>query len=168
MNRILFFLNLYRPQFTKLKTIGFRSSILGFNYQFTLGSLRYIRGPSKTNLQLSSELKEIIVGKMLGDLGSERPNLNCNTRLQFKHTDKQIGYIEHLYLLFQDYCKSPPKALSKFDDRPNRNKVYNAIKFNTRSLPCFNVFRELFYNAKGVKIIPSNLGDLLTPVGLAY
>lgn len=142
-----------RPQITKPNTIG---------------SLRYIRGPSKSNLQLSSELKEIIVGKMLGDLGSERPNLNCNTRLQFKHTDKQIEYIEHLYLLFKDYCKSPPKALSRFDSRPNKNKVYNAVKFNTRSLPCFNEFRELFYNADGVKIIPRNLGDILTPKGLAY
>ena len=170
MNRILLFLNLYKPQFTKLNTIGFRSSILGFNPPFnsTFGSLKYITGSLKSNLNLSSKLKEIIIGKMLGDLGSERPNLNCNTRLQFKHTDKQIGYIEHLYLLFKDYCKSPPKALSKFDYRPNRNKIYHAIKFNTRSLPCFNVFRELFYYAKGIKIIPRNLGDLLTPRGLAY
>lgn len=105
---------------------------------------------------------------MLGDLGSERPNLNCNTRLQFKHTDKQKDYIDHLYNLFKDYCKSPPIALSSYDKRPNRNKVYKAVKFNTRSLPCFNKFRELFYNNKGVKIIPLNLGDYLTARALAY
>nr|QDG01227.1 LAGLIDADG endonuclease [Scytalidium sp.] len=133
-----------------------------------LGSIRFIRGPSKSDLQLTSELKEVVVGKMLGDLGSERPNLNCNTRLSFKHTDKQIEYIEHLYLLFKDYCKSSSISLSRYDNRPNRNKKYKAIKFNTRSLPCFNEFRELFYNNEGVKIIPNNLGDYLTPRALAY
>jgi hypothetical protein len=105
---------------------------------------------------------------MLGDLGCERPNLNCNTRLQFKQGDKQLSYIEHLYILFKDYCKSPPIMLIKYDNRPSKNKVYKAIKFNTRSLPCFNEFRELFYNDKGVKIIPNNIGDYLTAKGLAY
>lgn len=103
-----------------------------------LDSIRFIRGPSKCDLQLTKELKEVVVGKMLGDLGSERPNLNSNTRLSFKHTDKQIEYIEHLYLLFKDYCKSSPITLSRYDDRPDRNKEYKAVKFNTCSLPCFN------------------------------
>lgn len=133
----------------------------------SIDSPRFIRGPSKSDLQLSKELKEIIIGKMLGDLGSERPNSNSNTRLQFKHSDRQTEYINHLYILFKDYCKAPPKTLSRFDVRPNRNKIYHAIKFNTRSLPCFNEFRDLFYK-EGVKIIPYNLGELLTPVGLAY
>jgi LAGLIDADG DNA endonuclease family len=133
-----------------------------------LGSIRLIRGPSKSNLQLTKELKEVIIGKMLGDLGCERPNLNCNTRLQFKHGDKQLSYIEHLYLLFKDYCKSPPIMLIKYDNRPNKNKIYKAIKFNTRSLPCFNEFRELFYNDKGIKIISNYIGNYLTVRGLAY
>jgi hypothetical protein len=132
------------------------------------GSIRLIRGPSIKNIQLTQELKEVIVGKILGDLGSERPNLNCNTRLQFKHSDKQLSYIEHLYILFKDYCKSPPVILLRFDDRPNRNKLYKSVKFNTMSLPCFNEFRELFYNKNGVKIIPRNLGNLLTARSIAY
>jgi LAGLIDADG DNA endonuclease family len=105
---------------------------------------------------------------MLGDLGCERPNLNCNTRLQFKHGDKQLSYIEHLYDLFKDYCKSPPILLIKHDNRPNKNKIYKAVKFNTRSLPCFNEFRELFYNDKGIKIISNDIGNYLTVRGLAY
>lgn len=105
---------------------------------------------------------------MLGDLGSERPNKNCNTRLQFKQTTKQIEYIEHLYNLFKDFCKSPPKILKGVDKRPNRNSNYSAIKFNTRSLPCFNKFREIFYNEEGKKIVPLNIGELLTPLSLCY
>lgn len=135
---------------------------------FPLGSTRLIRSSSKSDIELTSELKQVVVGKMLGDLGSERPNLNCNTRLQFKQTYNQKEYIEHLFNLFKDYCKSSPIFLSKFDNRPNRNKVYNALKFNTLSLPCFNELRELFYNNKGIKIIPKTLSDYLTPRALAY
>lgn len=121
---------------------------------------------NKNELKLTNELKEVIVGKMLGDLGSEKPNKNCNTRLQFKQTTKQIEYIEHLYVLFKDFCKSP--LLIGEDKRPNRNKTYSAIKFNTRSLPCFNEIREIFYNELGKKIIPINIGEFLTPRGLCY
>lgn len=101
---------------------------------------------------------------MLGDLGTERRNLNCNTRLHFKQSIAQKEYIDHLYKLFKDYCSSPPKHLIQKSTKNN----FESIKFITRSLPCFNEFREQFYNTNGVKYIPSNIGDLLTPVVLAY
>jgi len=41
------------------------------------------------------------------------------------------------------------------------------MKFRTRSLPCFNELLELFYKA-GVKQVPVNIEELLTPLGLAY
>jgi LAGLIDADG DNA endonuclease family len=68
--------------------------------------------------------------------------------------------------------------MSKFDSRPDKMKEYGAIKFVTLSLPlvldcpkaraCFNIYRELFYNSEGKKIIPENLEELLTARGLAY
>lgn len=75
------------------------------------GSTRFIRGPSKSDLTLSEELKEVIVGMMLGDLGAEKPGPNRNTRLTIKHTNKQKKYVEHLYSLLKAYCKSPPIIL---------------------------------------------------------
>lgn len=47
------------------------------------------------------------------------------------------------------------------------NKVYTSIDFHTYSLPCFNYYYDLFY-VNGVKIIPLNISELLTPAGLAY
>jgi hypothetical protein len=120
------------------------------------------------NFVLSNKLLEVLVGKMLGDLGTERRNKNCNTRLQFKQTLKQKEYIEHLYDLFKDFCKSPPFIINGVDKRPNRNPNYSAIKFNTRSLPCFNKLREMFYNEEGKKIVPENIGELLTARSLCY
>jgi hypothetical protein len=40
--------------------------------------------------------------------------------------------------------------------------------FSTIALPCFNPFHSYFYTAEGVKKVPSNIGELLTPAGLAF
>jgi hypothetical protein len=45
--------------------------------------------------------------------------------------------------------------------------IYGSIRFNTLSLPCFNEFYDLFY-PNGQKVVPLNIADLLTPLGLAY
>lgn len=117
---------------------------------------------------MSKELNEVIIGCMLGDLTAEKPNERSNTRLQFKQSTKNKPYINHLWELFKDYCNQPPITLSRFDERPNRNKEYSAIKFQTASIPCFNKYRNIFYLSNGIKIVPKNIQDLLTPRGLAY
>jgi LAGLIDADG DNA endonuclease family len=46
-------------------------------------------------------------------------------------------------------------------------KTYSRIYFLTYTLPCFNDLYLLFYPA-GKKIIPANIAELLTPLGLAH
>lgn len=46
-------------------------------------------------------------------------------------------------------------------------KVYSAIYFRTYALPCLTPFYELFYVA-GKKVVPLNIGELLTVQSLAY
>lgn len=46
-------------------------------------------------------------------------------------------------------------------------KVYSSIWFNTYTLPCFVPLYELFY-VDGSKVVPSNIAELLTALGLAY
>ena len=90
-----------------------------------------------------------------------------SARLQFKQSTVNSIYIEHLYSIFKEFCGTSPKVMSYFDSRPNKNKIYNSIKFQTLSLPCFNKYKELFYN-ENIKIIPLNLEELLTARGLAF
>ena len=45
--------------------------------------------------------------------------------------------------------------------------MYETTLFYTYSLPCFSEFCSQFYSA-GQKFIPSNIGGLLTPLGLCY
>lgn len=130
--------------------------------------VRFYRKSSKYDLEVNADLKEIIIGLMLGDLFAEKRNPNSNTRLQFKQSIKNKVYIEHLYSIFKDYCNSEPKITTSIDQRPGKKDLNISIKFWTQSLPCFNQFRELFYDELGTKYIPSNLDELITPRSLAY
>ena len=130
--------------------------------------IRSYRKSAKYDLELNAELKEIIIGLMLGDLFAEKINPNANTRLQFKQSIKNKVYIDHLYSIFKDYCNSEPKETSSIDKRPGKKEYNISIKFWTQSLPCFNLFRELFYDESGIKFIPLNLEQIITARSLTY
>jgi len=130
--------------------------------------VRFYRKSAKFDLILTSDLEEIIIGLMLGDLFAEKIKPNSNTRLQFKQSKKNKIYIDHLYSLFKEYCNSEPKITTSIEKRPNRKKLNISIKFWTLSLPCFNKFRSLFYDNSGKKIIPFNLEEFITARSVAY
>jgi len=130
--------------------------------------VRLYRKSANYDLELNVELKEIIIGLMLGDLFAEKRNPNSNTRLQFKQSVKNKVYIYHLYSIFKNYCNSLPKITSSIDNRPGKKELNVSIKFWSQSLPCFNQFRELFYDSSGTKHIPYNLEEIITARSLAY
>ena len=90
---------------------------------------RSYRKSAKFNLQLNSELEEIIIGLLLGDLFAEKRKPNSNTRLQFKQSNKNKLYIDHLYSLFKEYCNSEPKVTSSIEKREGRSELNVSIKF---------------------------------------
>lgn len=140
-----------------------------YNLHMTLQYItRLYRTSTKAHMVLSSYLMEVAVGCMLGDLHAEKPSANHNTRLQFKQSAVNLQYIIHLFELFNAFCGTPPLWLSWYDARPNKLKIYHAVKFQTFSLGCFNILRELFYNAEGVKVVPGNIRDYFTVVSLAH
>jgi hypothetical protein len=125
----------------------------------------YLTRSELLQLPLSSELRNILVGLILGDLHIFKHPKGVNVNLYFEQGVVHEDYLLHLYDLFEIYCSSVPKTNSRFDKRTG--KEYSRIRFQTRSLPCFGEFYNLFYY-EGKKIIPRSLGDLLTPSGLAY
>ena len=147
----------------------------------------FYRTSAKSHLQLTIKLDEIIIGSMLGDLTAEKRNKNSNTRLQGQPPPEGVTSllkIVFILIIYIHYFKnivgrqSLPIIMSKFDSRPNKMKDYTSIKFQTLPpskeegcLPCFNKYRELFYNSEGIKIVPNNLESNpkgLTAKGLAY
>jgi hypothetical protein len=44
--------------------------------------------------------------------------------------------------------------------RKGFKNTQSTYKFYTPMNPVFNEFREMFYDMKGVKIVPKNIGDI--------
>nr|YP_008082053.1 LAGLIDADG endonuclease family protein [Rhizoctonia solani]AGK45431.1 LAGLIDADG endonuclease family protein [Rhizoctonia solani] len=120
----------------------------------------------KAALTLPIELKQILVGLLLGDLNAQKQKDNHNARMRFGQGAIHKEYLLHLYELFKAYCATKPVA---FNTLPHKvtGVNYSCVSFNTLSLGCFNELYDLFY-LSGIKIVPANIFDLLTPLGLAY
>ncbi len=127
---------------------------------------RFYRVSAKSNLKLTPELIETIIGLILGALCSVKPKDKHNPYLSFGQGIVHKDYLFHLYELFQNYCLSAEKISNRLPDKRTGN-IYTRVTFNTFSLPCFNELHNLFYQ-EGLKIVPSNIAELLTPLSLAY
>lgn len=119
---------------------------------------------------------QAMIGLILGDLFVQRvasrstgkhsnSSRVTNSRLQFGQSFKNILFLWHVFTILFPYVSSFPYG-SKRLNKETGNIDY-AFFFNTMTLPCFNIFRNLFY-VNGIKIIPSNIYDLLTPIALAF
>ena len=102
----------------------------------------------------------------MGDLYIQKEKGYVNPTLRFEQNLVHQDYLMHLYELFNDYCGKAPIIKNR---PPNKvtGKISSSIYFNTLALPCFIELGNLFY-PDGKKIIPLNIGDLLTPLSLVY
>lgn len=71
-------------------------------------------------------------------------------------------YFDYVLSFFLPYCAKDYKPQSRIVRDNRTKKTYSAISFTTMQLPCFNVFKEIFYKVN-VKIVPNNIQELLTP-----
>ena len=120
----------------------------------------------KTEFVLSLEQKEALTGIILGDGFLERQKPNHNTRLRVEQSyPEKVGYLNSLFKLLQPLTAMIPVLLTRKDKRSG--SVTQSLYFRTLAMPCLNCYYELFYKEKK-KIIPKNLGELLTARGLAF
>jgi hypothetical protein len=120
----------------------------------------------RLQFSLPQNLKNILVGLVLGDLNILKQKTSVNVNLQFCQGTVHKEYLIHLYDLFQIYCGMAPKTIIRSPDK-RTGISYSSIYFRTYALPCFNELYELFY-INGIKIVPSNIFELLTVEGLCY
>jgi hypothetical protein len=120
----------------------------------------------KAKFNLSSRQKEILIGSILGDLFIEKQKTSINPRLGFIQGIIHSDYLNHLYIEFLDLCTAGPKVYNPAPDK-RTGKVYSSIRVYTYSLPCLKEYYDLFY-PNGQKVVPLNIGELLTLVSLAY
>ena len=108
------------------------------------------------------------MGILLGDAHIAKRSITSNARLVYAQTAvKHKEYFDHVYNIFALFYVNNyiPQTRIVLDNRTN--KKYSALSFTTMQLPCFNVFKEMFY-ISNIKVVPNDIYDLLTPKGLAF
>ena len=120
-------------------------------------------------MTINNPLDEIIIGLLLGD--GHIQTRNGNSRFIYAQSSLRkyhLNYFYHIFELFKPFLSKNFEAKSRsFLDNRNNN-IYTSISFTTLTLPCFDIYKNLFYNLNNKKIVPSNIDQLLTPRGLAY
>jgi hypothetical protein len=119
--------------------------------------------------QISETLKlppfqySMVVGLLLSDANiSFADSKSKNALIRFSQSSSRYEYTWYLYFNLSAYCSSYPSY--RFHAR--KGKINHSIVFFTRSLPCFTELYHLFI-INNVKVIPSNIFEILTPVALA-
>ncbi len=121
-----------------------------------------------TNISKDSDdyLKQAIVGLLLGDGSLIKKYVNGGTYFKFAQSDGHVDYLNHVFNLFKDKgllnMTKPSKVTSIL-----KNKEYISWQFSTKSIKQWNKLHKIWY-LDGIKGIPLNIFETLTPVGLAY
>jgi hypothetical protein len=96
----------------------------------------------------------------------ERKSPTANARLRYEQASpKHDGRFYYTYLFYALYCAGNTVTRTRLDKRTGTTNVTNV--FSTRAMPFFTFYYELFY-VDGVKTIPSNIAQYLTPVAVAF
>lgn len=133
----------------------------------TKGIIRLSAAERKLIL-MPDDIKDVLIGLLLGDAHIVKRSSTSNARLMYAQTAiAHKAYFEYVYSFFHSFCAKDYITHTKVSRDKRTNKIYSSISFTTMQLPCFNVFRELFY-VSNVKTVPNNIHELLTPKGLAF
>lgn len=127
----------------------------------------------RQGLSLPLPLHNLVIGLLLGDAGVYRTTKSptSNSRLEFSFGQHRILFAKWIESMFEAYIQTSLKHLY-VSSVSGGDKVHKSFRLKTLSLPLFNFYRDLFYVwdealGKFVKIIPSNIIDLLSPAALA-
>lgn len=116
-----------------------------------------------------SNAGQALIGHLLGDGYLLRNKTKTtgklnNTRFCFAQSVAHFDYFYFVYDIFKPFCQGP---VYNYNRSSKLTGPFSGLQFNTLVFPCFSFYHDLFYNEAGVKIVPQNIRDLLTPIGLA-
>ena len=134
-------------------------------------STKRLSKSDRIKITIESPLNEIMIGLLLGDGHIQKRSINGNSRFIYGQSSLRyyhLNYFNHVLELFKPYLSKDFELKTKSFVDKRTNNSYSSVNFATLSLPCFNYYRNIFYNSDNLKIVPSNIQDLLTPRGLAY
>ena len=108
--------------------------------------------------------KSVIIGLILSDGGlTFSSKRSKNARLEFKQSLAHFQYVVFVFNILSHYCSSSPRLTSGI----RAGKRFFSLEFFTRTMSCLTELRSLFY-PNGIKIIPNDIFNMLTPIALAH
>jgi heme/copper-type cytochrome/quinol oxidase subunit 4 len=117
------------------------------------------------------DVLSLIVGSLLGDSHLEKRKNGVGSRLLLEQCNSNVEYLMwfHKFLATQGYCSLTPPKLHK---RIKEGKIFFHYRINSYTFSSFNWIHDMFYKwdptqNRYIKVVPSNLGELLTPLSLA-
>lgn len=113
---------------------------------------------------------DVIIGSLLGDGRLECRSIGkrhtITARFRIHHSKKQKKYVFWKYNLLKNLVKKEPRMIMAWHDK-KRDKKHYSWYFHTKSLENLGFMHYIFYDNHGVKVIPANVLDILTPRALA-
>lgn len=104
----------------------------------------------------------ILIGSLLGD--AEKHGNGTRFSFQQEHSHNSYLLWFHNYLNELGYCNSTiPKIATRLD---KNGKLRYLSRFKTYTFSSFNWIHESFYK-DGIKVIPEDIGEYLSPLALA-
>lgn len=120
----------------------------------------------KESVRLSSLQKEFLIGTILGDGNVRFVARNREASLIVDHSLAQKDYVLWKYGIMNGWVLTEPKELNRRYHK-DRSKTLKSFRFSTISHPTLTSLYNIFYR-NGIKIIPENIGEVLTsPFSLA-
>ena len=139
--------------------------VYGSNLESGLGYPKQLQKHVYPMYGLPSIQLQIIIGLILSDgwLIIDKGNRSINARLGLKQSTKNFASFWSVFCKLSHYCHSLPYLSKKIKN----GKLFHTVTFQTRALPVLTILHNKFY-INGVKIVPVDIKNYLTPISLAY
>lgn len=134
----------------------------GINLPSSIG-IKNISKEERDMMKLPAFQFSVIIGIILSDACLKFSHRSINSNLTFKQSLSHSNYLWFIFSILSHYCTSYPSLVSGI----RNGKKLLALQFFSRALPCLTELYSLFY-PNGIKIIPCNIYELLTPIALAH
>jgi hypothetical protein len=128
----------------------------------------------KDQLELfSKNIQDVLVGSLLGD-GCIAKSGRGPFHFRFKQSVIHAEYFFFMYFIFENYLTPGSPVFSQFFDK-RYEQTYSSLLLLTNAISKdilnLDYLKDLFYKwdidkQKKIKIIPQNIGDLLSPIAV--
>jgi LAGLIDADG DNA endonuclease family len=130
-------------------------------------------------IELTSLQREVLVGTLLGDASFSLAKKKPNYSVKFEQGKKNEAYVLHLFRIFKPFVGTGPVERVINKNKAPVEKLRYAVWFRTYQHDSLKYYYHAFYKQvldpknpdlvlEKTKIVPKNIGKLLTPRAMAY